>query len=73
MLLSRHQNAGQNFNIKRANRCLENVAQFKYLATIVTNQNLIQEEIKRRMNSGNACYHSVQNLLSSRPLSKNKN
>jgi hypothetical protein len=31
----------------------------------VTNQNLIQEEIKRRLNSGNACYHSVQNLLSS--------
>jgi hypothetical protein len=37
----------------------------------VTNQNSIQEEIKRRMNSGNACYHSVQNLLSSRLLSKN--
>jgi hypothetical protein len=32
---------------------------------------LIQEEIKRRLNSGNACYHSVQNLLSSRLLSKN--
>jgi hypothetical protein len=32
---------------------------------------LIQEEIKRRFNSGNACYHSVQNLLSSRLLSKN--
>jgi hypothetical protein len=37
----------------------------------VTNQNLIQEEIQRRLNSGNACYHSVQNLLSSRLLSKN--
>jgi hypothetical protein len=37
----------------------------------LTNQNLIQEEIKRRLNSGNACYHSVQNLLSSRQLSKN--
>jgi hypothetical protein len=37
----------------------------------VTNQNLIQEEIKRRLNSGNACYHSVQNLLSPRLLSKN--
>jgi hypothetical protein len=32
---------------------------------------LIQEEIKRRLNSGNACYHSVQNLLSSRLLSRN--
>jgi hypothetical protein len=37
----------------------------------VRDQNLIQEEIKRRLNSGNACYHSVQNLLSSRLLSKN--
>jgi hypothetical protein len=36
----------------------------------VTNQNLMQKEIKRRLNSGNACYYSVQNLLSSRLLSK---
>jgi hypothetical protein len=47
------------------------VSQFKYLGTTVTNQNLIQEEIKSRLNSGNACYHSVRNLLSSRLLSKN--
>jgi hypothetical protein len=47
------------------------VSQFKYLGTTVTNQNLIQEEIKRRLNSGNACYHWVQNLLPSRLLSKN--
>jgi hypothetical protein len=37
----------------------------------VTNQNFIQEEIKRRLNSGNACYHSVQTLLSFHLLSKN--
>jgi hypothetical protein len=37
----------------------------------MTNQNIIQEEIKRRLNSGSACYHSVQNLLSSRLLLKN--
>jgi hypothetical protein len=37
----------------------------------VTNRNLIQEEIKRSLNSDNACYHSVQNLLSSRLLSRN--
>jgi hypothetical protein len=41
----------------------ENVAEIKYLGSIVTNQNLVQEEIKRRFNSGNACYHSVQNLF----------
>jgi hypothetical protein len=70
MLLSRHQNAGQNHDIKIGNRWFENVAQFKYFGSTVANQNLIQEEIKRRLNSGNVCYHSVQNLLSSRLLSK---
>jgi hypothetical protein len=49
MLLSRHQNASQNRDIKIANRSFENVSQFKYLGTTVTNQNLIQEEIKRRL------------------------
>jgi hypothetical protein len=71
MLVSRDQNAGQNREINMGYRSFENVTQFKYLGTTVTNQNLIQEEIKKRMNSGNACYHSVQNLLSSRLLSKN--
>jgi hypothetical protein len=50
MLLSRHQNAGQNRDINIANILFENVSQFKYLGTTVTNQNLIQEEIKRRLN-----------------------
>jgi hypothetical protein len=71
MLLSRHQNVGQNRNIKIANRSFENVSQFKYLWTTVTNQNLVQDEIKSRMNSRNSCYHSVQNLLSSHLPSKN--
>jgi hypothetical protein len=71
MLLSRHQNAGQNYDIKRANRSFGNVPQFKCLGTTATNQNLIQEEIKRSLNSCNACYHSVQKLLCSRLLSKN--
>jgi ribosomal protein S2 len=69
MLLSRHQNAGQNHDIKTADRCSDNVTKFRYLGTTITNQNLIQEEI-RRLNSGSACYHSVQNLLSFRLLSK---
>jgi hypothetical protein len=47
------------------------MSQFKYLGMTVTNQNLIKEEIKRRLNSGNACYHSFQNVLSFRLLSKN--
>jgi hypothetical protein len=70
MLLSCHQNTGQNRDIKIADRLFENVSQFKYLGTTVTNQNLIQEEIKRRLNSGNVCYRSVQRILSSRLLSK---
>jgi hypothetical protein len=47
------------------------VPQFKYLGREVANQNLIKDKIKRRLNSGNACYYSVQNLLSSRLLSEN--
>jgi hypothetical protein len=70
-LLSRHQNVGLSYDVKIAKHCSENVAKFRYLGTTIANQNLIQEGIKRRLNSGNACYHSVKNLLSSRLLSKN--
>jgi hypothetical protein len=47
------------------------VEQFKFLGRTLMNQNSIQEEIKSRLKSGNACYHLVQNLLSSSLLSKN--
>ena len=49
----------------------EKVEDFKYLETTLKNQNSIQEEIKGRRKSGNACYHSVRNILSSTLLSKN--
>jgi hypothetical protein len=68
MLLSDHKNAGQVCDIKMLKRLLENVSQ---LGMTVTNQNFIKEEIMRRLNCGNTCYHSVKNLLSSRLLSKN--
>ena len=45
--------------------------EFKYLGTTLTYQNYIEEEIKSKLRSGNACHHSVQNLLSSRLLSRN--
>jgi hypothetical protein len=69
--VSHVQNTDQNQDIRIGNRSFENVSQFKYLGMTVTNQNLIQEEIKRRLNSCNACYHSVQNLLSFCLLLKN--
>jgi hypothetical protein len=55
MLVSLEQNAGQNRKIKIGNISFENMSQFKYLRITVTNQKLIQEEIKRRLNSGSAC------------------
>jgi hypothetical protein len=45
MLLSRHQNGEQTHDMKKGNRCFENVTQFRYLGTTITNSNLIQEEI----------------------------
>jgi hypothetical protein len=63
--------AGQNHNIKIDNKSFERMEEFKYLGTTLTTRNSIHEEIKSSLQSGNACYHSVQNLLSSRLLSKN--
>jgi hypothetical protein len=59
MLLSRERNADKNWDIKIASRSFENASRFKYLGTRVMYNNLIQKKIKRRLNSGNACYHSV--------------
>jgi hypothetical protein len=70
MLVSRCQKAGQRQSIKIGNRSFESVAKFKYLGTTLTDQICIHEEIKSRLNSGNACCHSVQSLLSSRLLSR---
>jgi hypothetical protein len=71
MIMSRHQNPVQNQNIRTANASFEKVAKFKYMGTTLINQNDIHDEIKSRLNSGNARYYSVQNLLSSRLISKN--
>jgi hypothetical protein len=58
----RHQNPGQNHDIKTANRSFQNVSQFRYLGITATNEKFIQEDILRRLISGNACYHSVQSF-----------
>jgi len=70
--MSRDHNAGRSQNIKTDNNSFQMLEEFKYLGTTLTNQNSIQEEIKTSLKSGNACYHSVQNLLSSSMLSNNK-
>jgi hypothetical protein len=46
MLLPHHQNARKNHDIQIAKRCFENVAQFKYLGTTVTDQNLIRRKLR---------------------------
>jgi hypothetical protein len=70
MLMSHSPNIGQKRGIKIANRSFEDMARFKYFGTTLTDQNCMHEEIKSRLNSGNAYYHSVQSLLSSHLLSK---
>ena len=70
MIMSRDQNAGRSHSMKIDNSCIERVEEFKYLGATLTSKNSIQEEIKSRLKVGNACYYSVQNLLSSSLLSK---
>jgi len=67
----RDQDAWQSHNINNDDISCERVGGLRYLETALTNENSIQEEIKSRLKSGNAYYHSVQNLLSSSLLSKN--
>jgi len=59
--------------MKIDNSSFQRVEEFKYLRTALTNQNSIQKEIKSRLKSVNACYYSVQSLLTSSLLSKNLN
>ena len=52
IIMSRDQNAGHSHSMKTDNSSFERVEQFKYLGTMLTNQNSIQEEIKIRLKSG---------------------
>ena len=67
MVVSRDQRAGRNHSVKIDSNSFEGVEEFKYFGTTLTNQNSILKEIQSRLRSGNACYHSVQNLLSFYP------
>jgi len=70
MVMSRDKDAGRSHSIKIDNSSFGSVENFKYLGTTLKNQNYIQKESTSRLKSGNDCCHSVQNLLSSRLLSK---
>jgi hypothetical protein len=71
MVMSRDWNAGWGHSVKIDKSSIKMVEEFKYLGLTLSDQNSIQEEIKTRLKLGNACYHSVQNLLSSSLLFKN--
>ncbi|KAJ4432833.1 hypothetical protein ANN_21472 [Periplaneta americana] len=73
MIMSRDQNIVRNGNIEIGDLSFEEVEKFKYLGATVTNINNTREENKRTINMGNACYYSVEKLLSSSLLSKNVN
>jgi hypothetical protein len=75
---------GENSHRKEGNSCIKryeggwskrerskNVTELEYLGTTLTNRSCIYEEIKSRLYSGNACYRTVQNLMSSSMLSTN--
>jgi hypothetical protein len=70
-LMSCEQNAGQYHNIHTGNKPFKSVEHFTYLGKTLTNQYSIYEEIKNRLNSGNAFYYFVQNLLPASLVSKN--
>ena len=72
MTVSQEPNAGRIHSMKMDNGSIERVEEFKYLGTTLTIKNSIQEEIKSRLKLGNACYYSMQNLLSSSLLSKSQ-
>jgi hypothetical protein len=71
MVVSRDQTTGRSHSMKIHNSSFDRVEDLKYLGTTLKNKSSIQEKIKDRLKSGNACYHSMQNLLCSFSLSKN--
>jgi hypothetical protein len=71
MIMSHHLNSGQNQNIRIANELSDKCGRIQILGDDTNKSEYIHDEIRSRLNSGNVCYHSVQNLLSSHLISKN--
>jgi hypothetical protein len=59
--------------VNTGNSFFERVEEFKCFGTVLTNENSGHKEIKSKLKSGNACCHSVRNLLSSSLVLKNLN
>jgi hypothetical protein len=59
MLMSRNQKVGQKHSINIVNRSFQDMTKFKYLGTTLTVQNCTHKEMKSRLNTRNASYHSV--------------
>jgi hypothetical protein len=64
--MSRQQKTGRSYDRNVAYKCLRNVAEFKYLGTVVTNQNYINAEIERRLNS--IILYTIQFRISYHPV-----
>jgi hypothetical protein len=62
--------AGRSHSVKNDN-AFERMEKSKYLGTTLTHQNCVQKEIKNKSKSRNACYYSVQRVVSSSLLYKN--
>ena len=71
MEIGRHRGMTANEHIRICSNSYEKVKTFKYLGSLLTNQNYIQKKIKCRLKAGNSLYYSLQTPLSSRLLPKN--
>jgi hypothetical protein len=69
----RHQNEGQIHNVKKRNNLHKYVEKSTHLAALLMNALCIYEQIRNGQTEhlGNACYHSVLNLFTTHPPSKN--
>ena len=72
MEIGRHRGVIANEHVSIGSNSYEKVKTFKFLGTLLTNQNCIQEEIKCRPKTRNSCYFLVPKLFSSRLLSNLK-
>ena len=66
--IGRYRGVETNEHIKISSKSYEKMTTYKYLGSLVTNQNSIQEEIKYKLKAGNSCYYRVQTLFRSQLL-----